>query len=248
LSDLDARIARIEDMTRRAWPPEEVEDLAGWELRATGGYTRRANSANPYPPNPADLTVAVEQVEGWYADRGRRSIFRLTPVSNPPGLEDLLIDRGYSEDGGTIVMVGPAAPGPSIEVAARSTDEWTAARDRWAPLGVEHRAAWLGLLDATVPPIGYGLVRSGDNIVVAAGHAVVEHDMVALFGLVVDPGRRGQGFGEHLSRGLISWGADQGAATVWLQVHSPTNPVALSLYRKLGLTTLYEYRYFTAPA
>ena len=247
MSDLDARIARIEDMTRRAWPPAEVERLGGWELRATGGYTRRANSANPYSHSPPERTAAVEQVEHWYADRGQRTIFRLTPVSNPPGLEPMLRDRSYSEDRGTLVLVGAAAPGPLIEVATRPTEEWIAVKDRWAPLSVGHRVAWLGLLDATVPPAGYGLVRSSDGAVVAAGHAVVEHDMVALFGLVVDPGRRGQGFGEHLSRGLISWGAAQGAATVWLQVHSPTNPVALSLYRKLGLTVLYEYRYFTAP-
>jgi ribosomal protein S18 acetylase RimI-like enzyme len=174
-------------------------------------------------------------------------VFRLTPVSNPPGLNRVLKDRGYEEDRGTLVMVGPARPGPSIEISSRPTEEWIAAKDRWTPLGVEHRAAWLGLLDATVPPVGYGLVRSGGDTVVAAGHAVVEHDMVALFGLVVDPGRRGKGFGELLSRGLISWGAAHGASTVWLQVHGPTNPVALSLYRKLGLTTLYEYRYFTAP-
>ncbi len=36
------------DMARlvaRAWPGLEVERLGGWELRASGGYTRRANSA-----------------------------------------------------------------------------------------------------------------------------------------------------------------------------------------------------------
>ena len=233
-------------MTRRAWPAAEVEDLAGWELRATGGYTRRANSANPYPPHPADLTTAVEHVEAWYANRGRRSIFRLTPVSNPSGLERLLTDRGYSEDRGTLVMVGPAAPGPSIEVTTNPTPEWIATRDRWSPLPISQRDVWLRLLAATAPGAGYGLVRDGSNVV-AAGHAVVEEDMVALFGLIVDPGRRRRGFGEHLSRGLISWGVEQGAATVWLQVHSPTNRVAVKLYEKIGLSTLYEYRYLMAP-
>jgi ribosomal protein S18 acetylase RimI-like enzyme len=94
---------------------------------------------------------------------------------------------------------------------------------------------------------GYGLVRSDNGDIVAAGHAVVEDDMVALFGLMVDPARRRHGFGERLSRGLISWGVEQGAATVWLQVHAPTNPGALHLYEKMGLTTLYEYWYLMAP-
>ena len=41
--------ASYEELARvaaRAWPPVESERLGGWELRAAGGFTRRANSSN----------------------------------------------------------------------------------------------------------------------------------------------------------------------------------------------------------
>ncbi len=247
-------IRSIEDMTRRVWPPAEIDRVGGWELRATGGYTRRANSVNPYPPDPADIRGSVDDIEAWYGRRGLPAVFRFTPVSDAPALQPVLERRGYAADRGTLVMTAPADEAPvgeatvgdteqaSVEISMAPTTEWIAAKDAWSPLPPAHRAARTDLLARITVPVGYGLVRRR-GFAVAAGHAAVDGDMVALFGLVVDPSHRRQGHATRLTVGLMAWGASRGATVAWLQVHAPSNRTAVDLYQRVGFTRLYEYWY-----
>lgn len=243
----DVSVERLEQALGRAWPAAEVARIGGWELREAGGHSRRANSANPFPPDPPDLLEAVDAIEEWYLSRRLRPVVRLTPASDPVGLEEILENRGWDLDRGTLVMAGPVMAGGPVDVASTPTVAWLDSRRQWDALPPARWLAWRGILDR-IPDgdAGFGLLHS-DGEPVAAGHAVVDGDLVGLYGLVVDPARRRGGHGERLSRGLIAWGAGRGATTVYLQVHSPSNPGAVRLYERLGLESVYEYRYRQAP-
>lgn len=65
--------ASYEELARiaaRAWRPVESERLGGWELRAAGGFTRRANSVLPLGDPGLPLDEALTAVRRWYGERG----------------------------------------------------------------------------------------------------------------------------------------------------------------------------------
>jgi len=45
---------------------------------------------------------------------------------------------------------------------------------------------------------------------------------------------------------VLSWAAERGATTAYLQVRGD-NPPALAAYERLGFVTHHAYRYLTAP-
>ena len=47
-------------------------------------------------------------------------------------------------------------------------------------------------------------------------------------------------------KSLLSWAAERGATTAYLQVRGD-NPPALAAYERLGFVTHHAYRYLTAP-
>lgn len=65
--------ADFEELTRagaRAWQPVESEPLGEWLLRASSGFTRRANSVLPLGDPGMELDEALARVREWYGERG----------------------------------------------------------------------------------------------------------------------------------------------------------------------------------
>src|SRR3954454_12473653 len=56
-------------MANASWPPVEVEPLGEWLLRASGGFSARANSAMATGDPGVPLEVALDRVRGFYAAR-----------------------------------------------------------------------------------------------------------------------------------------------------------------------------------
>lgn len=76
----------------------------------------------------------------------------------------------------------------------------------------------------------------------ASGYASFHEDWVGLGGLVVEPAHRRRGLGLAVVDALVSWGAERGATTVFLQALADNEP-ALALYDGLGFRTHHRYRY-----
>jgi hypothetical protein len=112
----------VEEAALTAWPPLRQLALDGWQLRASEGYTRRANSVQALGASTRSLPDKVVECERWYAAERLRCAFRITPFSEAR-LEDFLEERGYSEEARSHVMVRPlgdadAAPDPEeLELA-----------------------------------------------------------------------------------------------------------------------------------
>src|SRR5258708_25593804 len=89
-----AAVGRLEELAFGGWPALESRDVAGWRLRFSGGYTKRANSINALTPDAETDSATVGALEAAYRQRGLPVTWRLTPLA-PPATADILTARRY---------------------------------------------------------------------------------------------------------------------------------------------------------
>src|SRR5690349_17938513 len=87
-------VRRLEELAFAGWPALESRDDAGWRLRFSGGYTKRANSINALSPEAEAYAGTVGRLEAIYRARGLPPVWRLSPLA-PPAIADVLAQRGY---------------------------------------------------------------------------------------------------------------------------------------------------------
>jgi GNAT superfamily N-acetyltransferase len=218
-------------------------------FRATGGYTRRANSIWPLGPPAAPLRPEIDFARSWYASRGLPATFKMTPAAVPSGLDDALSEAGAERVAPTRVMVrtvppdgspGPPA-GAEIELLPEPGPDWLASFEEWHPVPPDRRVTHRGILERIPPPKVFAIVRLGGEVA-ACGLASAGSAWVGLYDLVTDPARRGRGLGTRLVNALLEWGVRNGAADAYLQVEDG-NEGARRLYERLGFRDAYPYWY-----
>ncbi len=243
-----AAIVEVERACARAWPPQVVEPLGDWLLRAASGFTNRANSAlvvgDPGVPVPDALGRVVA-----FAERNgippRASVPRSTPWEVP--LERAGWTPDGSPDGGRpggavsvqVAPLGgllgaPVAEGVTVEV--EPTPEW------WGLVGASGASAAHRTVLAC-PGAGFGVARV-DGVVVGAVRAAVADGWLHLARLEVDPAHRRRGLGRALALAAAQWAAERGAYSAALQV-LPANTAAKRLHAGLGFTEHHSYRIWT---
>src|SRR6188474_3327849 len=89
-----AEVRRLEELAFAGWPALESRDWAGWRLRFSGGYTKRANSINALTSDAETDPATIRALEAAYQERGLPVVWRLTPLA-PPAIADALTARGY---------------------------------------------------------------------------------------------------------------------------------------------------------
>jgi len=240
-----AAIVEVERACARAWPPQVVEPLGDWLLRAAGGFTLRANSAlvigDPGMPVPDALDRAVA-----FADRygivARATVPQATPWEAP--LERAGWVPGGTPDGGeqggaVSVQVAPLRGLLGAPVAGGVTLDAEPAPEWWPLVGAPgatavHRAVLAG------PGVGFGVARV-DGAVVGAVRAAVADGWLHLARLAICPAHRRRGLGRALTLAAARWAAERGAHSAMLQM-LPHNTAAGRLYAGLGFTEHHTYR------
>jgi N-acetylglutamate synthase len=132
----------------------------------------------------------------------------------------------------------PRRPDDSVAMTNRPDDDW------WAlALDREPTADERWVLDPDVPSIdtAFGLVP-GAGVIRAA--VVDEH--LHLSRLAVTPDARRTGVGTRLVAAAATWGKEQGARWVVLQVALHAT-AARAFYAALGATEHHRYRYLVPP-
>ncbi len=248
-----AHIRRLEELTLNAWPALQTLNLDGWVLRFADGYTRRANSVNPLYPLQGDLNRNLALAEAHYTRRGLPPVFKLTPASEPAGLDAALAARGYAEDARTSMQLldlgapAPSAPGVA-DITEAIREDWLAAFYALAGTPARHQPTLRRMLGLLAPQTAFATlacpssVGAAEGQVVACGLAVLEAGHVGLFDIVTDPAHRRKGHARRLILDLLAWARGQGAHTGYLQVML-NNPPALALYAGLGYREVYQYWY-----
>ncbi|CAI6065032.1 GNAT family N-acetyltransferase [Cohnella sp. JJ-181] len=241
-------IRAVEDKALSAWPALQQMTHGGWLLRQSRGYTKRSNSVQPLWTEPgADLRGMVGYCEDAYHRAGLPTIFKITPLCEPCGLDGRLDEYGYALTDRSQVLIRsleeqlavPSADG--LRVDAVLTEEWLAAASAILPLKPGQRETASAMLADSSLRRGFFLLSSGD-MPVAIGLGVVDDGYLGLFDIATSPAHRNRGHAERLARHILSWGQAHGAHSSYLQVVDGNVP-AQRLYAKLGYARLYDYWY-----
>ena len=244
LKNLD-EVRRLEGLTFRGWPALESQNVQGWHLRFSGGYTKRANSINALELRPS---TDIETVEAPFRERKARPVWRLTPLA-PVAMADLLKARGYEAIERSLLQRCPLHDGfradPAVEIAASPGSAWLEAFATHSPVNAEHRETMRRMLQSIAQPVGFAFVRhEGRPMAMAIG--AVEGDHMGLFDVLVMPEARRQGLARRITESLYAWAWERGARFAYLQVVA-TNAAAMPLYSAQGFRTIYEYEYLVPP-
>jgi ribosomal protein S18 acetylase RimI-like enzyme len=240
----------LERLMVDGWRPLELEQLGDWLLRASGGFTRRANSALPLGDPGCALPEAVAAVEHWYDVRGlpRRLQLPLDGTDGPLAAE--LVVRGWRHEIDVHVMTAELGPvlrsspdaDTDVHVDDSPDDDWLALyRSQSGPLPDAGPREIL----VNHPTAGFASVRD-DAGCQAIARATVDGRWAGLFAVEVSTARRGRGLGKAVSVGALRWAARRGARRAYLQV-AQGNAAALALYEALGFSIHHDYAHYDLP-
>ncbi|MCF3965030.1 GNAT family N-acetyltransferase [Streptomyces fuscigenes] len=241
------------EVAARAWRPVEEAPLGAWRLRASEGFTRRANSALPTGDPGVELAVALERVRDWYGERGLPAYVQLE-TDSAEGQERLggrLAALGWRPEGATEVWTGALAPvadpdGPAADAVGRVrlerdvTDAWLRRYHRSGDAVGPHVRAVLG----SGPSTWFATVAAGGDAGAAAiGRAVVDGRWAGFMAVEVAPEHRRTGLARAVMAALARRALEEGASAAWLQVEDE-NTAARALYTDMGFAAHHGYRYY----
>jgi N-acetylglutamate synthase len=246
-------VADAELRAMDSWPAIEVEGLGAWVLRASAGFSARANSAlvlgDPGPP----WQEALDRLTAFYADRGlppwvqamvgSAELARLEEegwVTARPGEADTCFQlAGVASALRGVRRLLPADT-PGVTHSDHASPAWLADDER----ALQHRDAAVAVLEGPAA-VRFVSVTAPDGTVVAKGRAALSERTDVWAGISdvwVSPEERRRGLGAVVLDRLLGWGAEEGATTAYLQVRLD-NRGALALYERLGFVAHHRYRY-----
>ncbi len=233
---------RIEELGLNSSAPPAQLLYDGWLVRLSPGKAKRARSVNAVYPSSISLDRKIAYCEGLYAQAGLPMLFRITPFSQPAGLEDELAHRGYTQLEPTAVETAAleTAP-PSGGAQAMALGPWidAVAELRGSPMA--HRDAHLARLER-MPLAKCAVAIEAEGRVVATGLSVIEDGVAGLFDIVTREDARRRGHARRVVATLLHLAHGLGARQAYLQVESQNAP-ARALYRDFGFSERYQYWY-----
>ncbi|SDC65181.1 Acetyltransferase (GNAT) family protein [Streptomyces prasinopilosus] len=270
--------ASYEELARaaaRAWRPVESERLGDWELRAAGGFTRRANSVLPLGDPGMPLDEALAAVCRWYADRGLPAYVQT--ATGAEGTQEALgaelERRGWVREVTAQLWVGALAPvadagpepsgggpgGADVLLSREADGAWLARYRRrgvgevalkvlggGSPASPGGPSVWFATVPAEDGGDGFGDGAAGGAAPAAIGRCVVDGRWAGFAAVEVDPALRRRGLASAVMAALARRALDEGASAAWLQVEAD-NAAAHALYGRMGFAAHHAYHHYRAP-
>lgn len=252
--------ASFEELARamaRGWQPVESEALGDWTLRASGGFTRRANSVLPLGDPGLPMEAALARVREWYAERDLPAYVQT--ATGAEGTQELLcadLERhGWRAEVTAEVRVGGLAPVGDLDAdvarvrLARNVDEsWLRRYNRSGGGGAGGGGAGvvgphvLSVLSSG-PSVWFASVPGTGDIPAAIGRCVVDGRWAGFMAVEVDPAYRRQGLATAVMTALARQALDEGASAAWLQVETD-NDGARAMYERMGFAVHHHYHHY----
>ncbi|MDQ0794165.1 ribosomal protein S18 acetylase RimI-like enzyme [Streptomyces sp. B1I3] len=240
-------------VTARAWQPVESEPLGDWQLRAAGGFTRRANSVLPLGDPGMPLGEALRRVRQWYGERGLPAYVQ-TSTGGEGTQERLCADLeecGWRREVSAEVRIAALAPLGDRDAdvravrTARTADEaWLSRYRRFGAPGHTPGAHVLKVLGSG-PSVWFATVPgdSPGQAPAAIGRCVVDGRWAGFMAVEVGPEYRRRGLATAVMTALARKALQEGASAAWLQAETD-NEGALALYDGMGFAVHHRYHHF----
>jgi len=241
-------LARVEDAGLNASAPPQQRWVDGWLVRFSPGKAKRARCINAVAPGRLPVAKKLSLCEPVFAQAGLPLIVRMTPFSEPAGLDASLDAMGLERFDDTRVMV--------LEDVSNIVEPSLPPNLTIQPLGLEAFAQRVGALHGSplsqrlahgqrlaqspVPFHAYEMKLDGE--VVACGQYAQEADLVGLYDIFTAEPARGRGYASRLCAHLLVQAHRNGARHAYLQVDGDNQP-ARSIYHRLGFADAYAYHY-----
>jgi len=240
-----SKIRMLEEISLNMWPAVDSRFRDGWIMRYAGGYTNRANSVYPLYETFEALNYKIEEVKNFYTSKGLPPMFKLTSVSRPASLDNVLGELGFEEKDRALVMTKVIADQPrdlsDLDVLSSPEGKWL---ELFFSLNKRAREnqVWARRLLTLLPPKSMFVLLKKKGMFVGCGFAVIQSDFMGLFGIAVRETERRKGYGREITEKLLEVGRKRGAKIAYLQVDEQ-NRNAIALYSKIGFHEEYQYWY-----
>ena len=236
----------LQAIAATGWGYSERELLGGWELRASGGFTSRANVAWPLGDSGLALPDTLAQVARWYGERGLPAMVQ-TVVGGD--LDRRITDLGHTGAVGAAlrqtadlepalaVLSATADPDLKTELSCDLPADFFTVYRRG--LGHPHSPAVLGTGDAE---IRFAVIRDTDGTALAVGRVAVHRTArwTGVAAIHTAERARRRGLSRVILRDLLTAAAQSGATRAYLEVEEDNVP-ARNLYESLGFGTAHKY-------
>ncbi|MEJ8302473.1 GNAT family N-acetyltransferase [Saccharibacillus sacchari] len=255
------RARLLEQLTIEAWPPQVLEALDGWKLRAASGVSRRANSVwavGPFPESGAGNDW-LAQAESFAARNGIDACFYVSETS-PAGLDEHLQLAGYALSEPCYLMAGSAklsleriAARPAVAQCGEITfslprpnhrsenEAWLQQFTELKKVPAEREPIYASIFEAIRADKCFASLRI-DGKVAALGTVVSQGNFGYISNLMVSPNYRRRGLAACMMGELTRWAIERGAAELYLQVLQD-NVAAVRLYQTLGFDIVARHHY-----
>jgi GNAT superfamily N-acetyltransferase len=259
-------VADLELLMARHWQADEQDWLGGWLLRASGGFTKRANSVLAVGEPGMQMDVAVVEVLDWYAERGLRPC----AAAPEPRLGDddnaaLLAAAGAFAAAGwqpvpdqsTAVLTAPNAElrghqarlggrplpkGLSLTLTDEPDPAWLAQYRYRGQAVPDHGIRLL----TSAPRQVFASIRTADGEIAGMARGSEAAAWTGLTAMLVEPAWRRQGLALALIGAIAEWGWQHRSMSMYLQVVDG-NEAARATYAGAGFTFHHRYAYLAPP-
>ncbi|NUO89616.1 MAG: GNAT family N-acetyltransferase [Dermatophilaceae bacterium] len=246
----------LEKLMAKGWQAVDRSGLGDWVLRASGGFTGRANSALVVGDPSLPLDRAIDFTEKWYADRDRPAIFQVhgetgfEPAEQPTVAA--LLERGYVVGGGheswqrVLVMTGPSAGVPPLTGQSPPVTADAQLQLDWLTAYAEQRPVVPGATEAVLTGSEGQLFLSvrdpATNAIIGLARLAIHPGWAGIFGLWVHPGHRRTGVATTIVSAAAMVARENNMPAMYIQV-SGDNEAGVAFWDDLGFTVHHEYTY-----
>lgn len=243
--------SELQRIASTGWGFGEREYLGEWELRASGGFTNRANAAWPLGDPGLPLPEALDAVRAWFGARGlapRVAVVvgseldeRVAAVGFPGAearafrqvadIEPVLAKLAETADPDRSVVLGTELPEDFFTVYKRGQGQASAA----------------AVLSSGGADLRFATIRDAAGALLAIGRLAIDHTSgyAGLSAIYTAEHVRRQGFSIVMLRDLLRSAQEAGCRRVYLEVDTGNVP-ALALYERIGFVIEHSYHYRSA--
>ncbi len=242
---LSLRVAELEELSTRTWPPHQIKNLGSWKCRISNGRTFRANSvlvtgAPPFGESGLDLEPAITAVDEMYREAQLPTVFQIClPLYQE--FNDYLIAQGWSEKVGAAFLIKDLELSADVENLALSssveivnTDQPS---DAFLALHDDHSLRSIMMAH----PARY-IALTHDGEIIATARVAISETWAIVTRLIVADTFRKRGLARLLMLACMNSALENGAMKMALQVDQ-SNQDAQALYEKLGFRVHHTYRF-----